>query len=334
MKIFQENTQTKNNNARGLLCAEIEVPKRLKQNGISISQGGAMSLHLVLVISFFLATGSAFSLATAASAPENNLKYSYYYQFADKSLTQLSFRNPADIITSAVRSATPAPGQTINLLIWNLVSKQLPLPQEPYDRDRQFGTWIVDGRQGNCLNTRGVVLVRDSSSAIGLDPANRCYVQSGTWFDPYTNTQFKGASQVQIDHFVPLKHVYISGGFKWDARTKCLYANYTGYRTHLMAVSATENMKKGDATPYSYLPPNRSFTCAYLVNWLKIKKIWNLDLIPPETQAIAEAYKTNYCDAKLFNMSVEELYAQRKYMNDNYRLCDSDVGGPFRKGVN
>lgn len=333
MKIFQENRQTKNHNARGLLSAGIEVHFRLKQNRSSITQGGAMSARLVMTFIILLATTMAKALAMAGAAPENNMKYSYYYQFADKSMVQAGFKNPAEVIASAVRAVSSAPGQSINLLIWNLVSKQLPVPNMPYDRDKQFGTWIVDGRQGNCLNTRGMVLVRDSSSKVGLDPANRCYVQSGTWYDPYTNSQFKGANQIQIDHFVPLKHVYISGGFKWDARTKCLYSNYTGYRTHLMSVSATENMKKGDATPYSYLPPNRSFTCAYLINWLKIKKIWNLDLIPPETQAIANAFKANNCDATQFNMSIEELYAQRKYMNDNYRLCDNDVGGPFRNGV-
>lgn len=292
-----------------------------------------MSFGKVLVVWLVLFSVWSRALTTGAAAPENNLKYSYYYQFADRSLRQTGFKNPAETISAAFRVVTQSPGQTINLLIWNLVSKQLPVPKEPYDRDRQFGTWIVDGRKGSCLNTRGVVLVRDSSSTVGLDPANRCYVQLGTWYDPYTNSQFKGANQVQIDHFVPLKHVYISGGFKWDARTKCLYSNYTGYRTHLMTVSATENMKKGDATPYSYLPPNRAFTCAYLINWLKIKKIWNLDLIPPETQAIGNAFKANNCDATQFNMSIEELYAQRKYMNDNYRLCDYDVGGSFRKGA-
>lgn len=313
------------------MCARIEVPSRLPQNEVCISQGGAMNLRTVIAL--VLATGSALALTTRAAAPENNLKYSYYYQFADKSLADVRFKNPAEVITSAIRAVAPSMGQTINLLIWNLVSQQLPVPKQPYDRDRQFGTWIVDGRQGNCLNTRGVVLVRDSSSKVGLDPANRCYVQSGTWYDPYTNTQFKGANQIQIDHFVPLKHVYISGGFKWDARTKCLYANYTGYRTHLMAVSSTENMKKGDATPYSYLPPNRAFMCAYLMNWLKIKKIWNLDLIPPETQAISNAFKANNCDVTQFNMSIEELYSQRKYMNDNYRLCDNDTSRATQMGV-
>ncbi len=291
-----------------------------------------MNSLLKSVILMTLNAGIAFALTMAptGSAPENNLKYSYYYQIADKSLAQVGFKSPAEIISSSVRSLAPGQQPSINLMIWNLVSQPLPVPKERYDRAKHFGTWIVDGRQGNCMNTRGVVLKRDSLTSIGLDPTNRCFVKTGEWYDPYSNQRFGDAAQIQIDHFVPLKHVYISGGFQWDARLKCLYANYTGFKTHLLSVSSTENMKKSDATPYSYLPPNKSFTCAYLVNWLKIKRIWSLALIPPETQAIANAFKANNCDVNQFNMPVAELIEQRKYINDNYKLCDSDVGGRLR----
>ena len=76
-----------------------------------------MTLRTVLAL--ILATGSALALTTGAAAPENNLKYSYYYQFADKSLAQIGFKNPAELISAAVRSVAPTHGQTINLLIWN-----------------------------------------------------------------------------------------------------------------------------------------------------------------------------------------------------------------------
>ncbi len=287
-------------------------------------------LKSIVLVMFNAGMAFALTMAPTGSAPENNLKYSYYYQFADKSLAQVGFKSPAEIISSSVRALAQGPQPAINLMIWNLVSQQLPIPKEPYDRAKHFGTWIVDGRQGNCMNTRGVALKRDSSTPVGLDPANRCYVQTGAWYDPYSNQQFGSANQIQIDHFVPLKHVYIAGGFQWDARLKCLYSNYTGLKTHLLSVSSTENMKKSDATPYSYLPPNKSFTCAYLANWLKIKRIWSLALIPPETQAITNAFKASNCDVNQFNMTVAELAAQRKYINDNYKLCDNDMNGQLR----
>lgn len=269
----------------------------------------------ILIASIFGLVPS--NAAVQGGAPENNVKYAYFYQFSDQSINTPRFQNPID----AIRVSLPKLN-SISLIMWNLISQQLPVPKEPYDRKKHFGDWIVDPRNGNCLNTRGVVLVRDSLSPVATDPFNRCLIAKGNWFDPYSHSSFKVSGDVQIDHVVPLKHAYISGGFKWDARVKCLYTNYRGFRDHLLVVKGSENMKKSDATPYSYMPPNREFACAYLINWLKIKKIWNLDLIPPETQAISKAFKDNNCDAKSFEMSLQELYQQRKYINDNYRLCD------------
>lgn len=284
------------------------------------------SLTFCIFLSLFSLSALAVASpeASTGSAPENNQKYAYYYQFADKSLTsQNTFQAPSELVRVQASKIITA----INLLYWNIVKRQLPIAPEPYDRKKHFGDWIVDGRKGNCLNTRAVVLVRESSVKVAMDPNDKCYVQSGNWYDPYSNKRYPAAKDIQIDHFVPLKHAYFSGGFKWDARTKCLYANYLGYRTHLLPVQGTENLKKGDATPYSYLPPNKGFICAYMANWLRVKKIWNLDLIPPETQAIAKAFKENNCKATDFNFSVQELIRQRKFMNDNYRLCENDTGG-------
>lgn len=283
-------------------------------------QGGVVKLALLtLLISLH-----ALTFAITGSAPENNQKYAFYYQFADKSLANTSFQGPNEL----VRAVPVQVLNTINLLLWKTVSNALPVAPEPYDREKHFGDWIVIKKNGNCLNVRALVLRRDSLSKVVMVPGKECFVQSGKWYDPYGNMQYTSAADIQIDHFVPLKHVYFSGGFQWDARTKCLYANYQGYRNHLVPVSGTENARKSDGTPYSYLPPNKSFTCNYLANWLKIKKIWNLALIPPEVQAIAAAFKENRCDAKLFNMNLDELVQQRKYMNDNYRLCDNASGGP------
>ncbi len=287
-----------------------------------------MKLALLILLS---AIGS-WALITDGSAPENDRTYSFYYQFSDKSLTTTSFKSPSELVGSFVSSIPPA-GKTINLLLWSLVSKPLPVASEHYDRAKHFGTWIVDHRNGNCLNTRAVVLVRDSLSKVVMAPNNKCAVQSGNWYDPYGNKQYANASSVQIDHFVPLKHVYISGGFQWDQRTRCLYANYMGYRAHLVPVSGTENIRKSDATPYSYLPPNSSFICSYIANWLKIKKFWNLALIPPELQAISNAFTSNHCDLNQFNLSVDELIQQRNYMNANYKLCDNSPGNPVPPGA-
>jgi hypothetical protein len=274
------------------------------------------------IIVFILFSGIwSWALTTGVLAKENNLKYTYYFQFTEPTVSRPNFKNPIEMVSLTAQTVAK-PRNSFSLLVWTLVSRMLPIPNETYDRKKHFGDWIIDDRNGNCMNTRSVVLKRDSLTNVGMDPVNRCSVENGTWDDPYSNLRLTTAKSIQIDHVVPLKHAYIAGGFQWDAKLKCLYANYLGYRNHLLAVLSVENMRKSDATPFSYLPPNKAYICSYLANWLKIKKIWNLALIPPEVQAIGEAFKENGCSAEQFNMDFAELIQQRQYIIDNHHMCD------------
>lgn len=256
------------------------------------------------------------------SASENGKVYNNYYFFSEKGLLTNQFQNPAAFASEAFRSTLPRMAEKYNLLVWQQFNQQLPVPNEAYDRKKHFGTWIVDSRTGGCINTRGLVLIRDSKTQVGMLPGNTCTVATGQWTDPYSNKVINSSVDIQIDHMVPLKHAYIAGGWKWDAKLKCLYANYMGYKGHLVSSSGVENQLKSDSTPYSYLPPNSGYVCTYLAEWLKIKMIWNLALIPPEAQAITAAYKKYKCSSTMFEVSLVELNQQRKWIKDNYNLCD------------
>jgi hypothetical protein len=263
------------------------------------------------------------------SAPENNQKYNNYYFFTDKTVTKNQFKNPTDFARETLRSVVVPITDRINLLVWQEFKQPLPVAPEAYDRRKHFGTWIVDGRTGSCLNVRGVVLVRDSKAQVGMVPGNNCTVAEGKWLDPYSNKLFNSSKDIQIDHMVPLKHAYISGGWKWDAKIKCLYSNYMGYKGHLVSASGFENQSKSDSTPYSYLPPNPAYVCTYLAEWLRIKLIWNLALIPPEVQAIANAYKKYSCSSSQFEVALQDLRAQRQWIQDNRNLCDYNVAPSY-----
>ena len=54
---------------------------------------------------------------------------------------------------------------------------------------------------------------------------NMCYVRSG-WFDPYNGEYIYFASDLDIDHFVPLYNVHISGAV--GGREKTDFANNIG----------------------------------------------------------------------------------------------------------
>ena len=79
-----------------------------------------------------------------------------------------------------------------------------------YSRDR-FPHWISQG--GGC-DTRDVVLKRDGT---GVESA--CTVQRGTWRSPYDGATWTAASDVDIDHIVPLAAAWRSGAAAWtDSR--------------------------------------------------------------------------------------------------------------------
>lgn len=215
-----------------------------------------------------------------------------------------------------------------NLLKWESSNRPLPIPNEPYNRDKHFGGWIDDIRDNNCLDTRGEILLRTSRAPVTYADAKGCIIATGEWLDPYTNKVFKSARDIQIDHFVPLKQAYTTGAWTWNAKTRCLYANYLFNQFQLLAVSGPQNQTKSDHAPDEYMPPNKTIWCAYLANWLKVKFIWNLVLTPPEAKGISDLFKTANCNAKDFQMSLNEIQTHRNTMKANALYCDYGTTSP------
>lgn len=211
--------------------------------------------------------------------------------------------------------------QFMSLMDWQSHSKKLEDPAEPYRRLSQYGTWVTDPADGTCLNTRGRKLSEESLVPVTLSPKG-CTVISGKWIDPYSKKTYSQASDLDIDHMVPLKNSYVSGAWKWDFKKRCLYANFMHNNFHLFAVKDDDNKKKGDSSPEKFMPSDESYRCEYLTNWLKIKLIWNLTMTSSEGQAIETLATENNCDLKSIAMSVRELRAQRQEIVANIGLCE------------
>jgi len=209
-----------------------------------------------------------------------------------------------------------------SLLNWKLHSRSAELEIANYDRKAQFGRWVNDPNDETCLNTRAKVLVRDSINSVAFKENNNCVVAEGRWKDPYTNQAFAAASEIQIDHLVPLKNAYVSGAYKWSFRARCLYANYLGYDFHLLSVSGTENMKKSDKSPDKYMPPNENYACTYVRNWLTVKLLWGLSMTVDEANSIRQIINDNGCSTAQFRISDAELNRQRKFAQANIDLCE------------
>lgn len=190
-----------------------------------------------------------------------------------------------------------------------------------YKRSRHFGSWLNLNPQEDCYNTRAEILIAESKAPVTFSQRNPCLVATGLWTDAYTGADFSDARDIHIDHAVPLKNAYVSGAWKWTRRQRCHYANFAGRDSHLVVVSARENMSKGDRTPAGYMPPNPASACAYLHKWLNVKAIWNLTLDEEEATAIFDLMEKHACESEYQTITSETLERQRAEVEEEAEAC-------------
>ena len=142
----------------------------------------------------------------------------------------------------------------------------------------------------DCQNTRAEVLISSSQTAVTFTNSKGCVVATGRWFDKYTEKVYFQASDLQIDHVVPLKHASDHGGEAWPRANKAVYAND---RRNLLAVDGPTNMRKGAKGPDQWRPP-RSYWCEYAKRWILIKDTYDLSYGANETVALNEMLEA--CD--------------------------------------
>jgi hypothetical protein len=147
-----------------------------------------------------------------------------------------------------------------------------------YNRDL-FPHWITIS--GTC-NTREIVLQRDGTS-VATDSS--CAATSGNWFSPYDGATWSAASDVDIDHMVPLAEAWQSGAWSWTTSRRQTYANDLG-GPELWAVTDNVNQSKGDQDPATWQPPRTSFRCTYARAWIQVKWFYGLSVDSSERSAL------------------------------------------------
>lgn len=143
-----------------------------------------------------------------------------------------------------------------------------------YNRyDFSGGTWKDFDK--DCQDTRVEVLIEESiiEPKMSLDG---CNVDSGLWYCVYSDSFYTNPRDLDIDHVVPLKEVYGSGGKEWNREKKIFYSNYLLNKSHLIAVNRSENRSKGSKSPDKWMPKNKKFHKEYCKIWFHIKEKWNL----------------------------------------------------------
>jgi len=145
-----------------------------------------------------------------------------------------------------------------------------------YNR-KDWPHWIDTDR--DCQNTRQELLISSSAGAVSFTKAKRCTVKSGKWFGVYTGETFNKASDVDIDHIVPLAHAHKSGGHAWARAQRRTFANDP---ENLLVVDDSTNQAKGAKAPHQWMPPRRAYWCEYGQKWKRIKQKYGLTISEAE----------------------------------------------------
>jgi hypothetical protein len=147
-----------------------------------------------------------------------------------------------------------------------------------YSRDK-FPHWITIS--GAC-NTRETVLKRDGTNVV-VDSS--CAAVSGRWYSPFDGATWSAASDVDIDHMVPLANAWRSGAASWTTAKRQAFANDLNH-PQLIAVTDDVNSAKGDKSPDQWKPPLTSYWCTYSKMWVATKYEWALSITSAEKSAL------------------------------------------------
>lgn len=147
-----------------------------------------------------------------------------------------------------------------------------------YSRDK-FPHWIT---QSGACNTREVVLQRDGTN---VQQDSSCAAVSGSWYSEYDGATWTAASDLDIDHMVPLAEAWRSGASSWTTAQRQSFANDLT-RPQLIAVTDNVNQSKSDKDPGEWLPSRSAYLCTYARAWVHVKHYYDLSVDATEKSAL------------------------------------------------
>ena len=176
----------------------------------------------------------------------------------------------------------------------NALTVAVPGAMTGYDR-ALFPHWRDATNNGwpaiptSTCDVRQATLYREGTN-VSYDSA--CTILSGSWLDPYTAATLYAASDVDIDHVVPLAAAWRSGAAGWGAAQRLAFANDM---LEVVAVDDATNQSKGDKTPDLWKPPNQLAHCLYAKRWVAIKTKYTLSISTSEKAALEQMLSS--CDS-------------------------------------
>ncbi|WP_156250890.1 GmrSD restriction endonuclease domain-containing protein [Pseudactinotalea terrae] len=158
-------------------------------------------------------------------------------------------------------------------------------PKSGYDRDL-FEYRSYDYDRNGC-DIRNDILRRDLTDILIKPGTNGCVVLTGVLNDPYSGEVIsfdrEAPNDVQIDHVVALSDAWQKGAQGWDEQTMREFGNDP---LNLLAVDGPLNAGKADGDTATWLPPDKSFRCAYVARQVTVKHTYGLWVTQAEHEAM------------------------------------------------
>lgn len=158
-------------------------------------------------------------------------------------------------------------------------------PKTGYSRDQFYDTW--PSIEGCSLRQR--IIKREFGDTAEISDKDNCSVISGEYDEPYTGSHLVFhqksdiSSGIQIDHVVALSDAWQKGAQNLSSEKRYELATDP---LNLLAVDATANQNKSDGDAATWLPPNKSFRCAYVARQISVKYKYDLWVTEAEKEAI------------------------------------------------
>lgn len=152
---------------------------------------------------------------------------------------------------------------------------------------KEFGSGWAD-LDKDCQNSRMEALIQHSVSPVQFKSSKQCKVKSGKWISLFSGKEIYNASEIDIDHVVPLSWAWKHGANTWSKSMRIKFANDPA---NLLSVEASLNRQKGDKGIDNWLPPKNK--CQYILRFLRIQKSYELKLSTNESTRYKDLRNTN-----------------------------------------
>lgn len=159
---------------------------------------------------------------------------------------------------------------------------------QDYERREWLPRWSDADR--DCQDTRHELLIRFSLAPVVYKSRDNCKVAFGLWLDPYTGNFFEKASDLDVEHIVPLKWAHDHGAAGWSREKKRMFAEDPD---NLWLVDDGRNQSKGQRGPDQWMPPYGPVRRFYLRRFMAISEKYGLQASEVESQIFLAMLETH-----------------------------------------